>query len=162
MKQTLVGGSVEKASASAGGRKELNGLSFAGSRAAGGSSVSESMEGRDSIDGGSVSGQDGGMDYDLRAVIVHRGGADNGHYTAIRKLQSDNDEAVEAPAGLAREAPDGQGEARTGEHGDKKDEWVYISDEDVEIVSEKKVLSSEAYMLFYRQRISDVFNQGLS
>lgn len=161
MKQALVGGSVEGASSSAVGRKELNGLPNGGSRA-GGSSVSESVEGRDSMDGGSVSGQDGGMDYDLRAVIVHRGGADSGHYTAFRKLESNHEEAMEAPAGLARRAPRGRGEGESGEHGAGKEEWVYISDEDVETVSEKKVLSSEAYMLFYRQRISDVFNQGLS
>ena len=158
IKQALVGGSVEGASTSAGGRKDLNGLPNGGSRA-GGSSVSESVEGRDSMDGGSVSGHDGGMDYDLRAVIVHRGGADSGHYTAFRKLESNHGEA---PTELAREAPHEQGEGGKGEQGAGKEEWVYISDEDVETVSEKKVLSSEAYMLFYRQRISDVFNQGLS
>lgn len=158
VKQALVGGSVEGASASAGGRKELNGLPNRGSRADG-SSVSESVEGRDSMDGGSVSGQDGGMDYDLRAVIVHRGGADSGHYTAFRKLESNHEGA---PAGLARKSPREQGEEGNREHAAEKEEWVYISDEDVETVSEKKVLGSEAYMLFYRQRISDVFNQGLS
>lgn len=161
MKQVLVGGSVEGASASAGGRKELNGLPNGRSRT-GGSSVSESVEGRDSMDGGSVSGQDGGMDYDLRAVIVHRGGADSGHYTAFRKLESNHEEVVEASVRLARKAPHGQGEGEKGGHGAGKEEWVYISDEDVKTVSEKKVLGSEAYMLFYRQRISDVFNQGLS
>lgn len=163
IKQALVGGSVEGASASAGGRKELNSLPTGGTRA-GGSSVSESVEGRDSMDGGSVSGHDGGMDYDLRAVIVHRGGADSGHYTAFRKLGSNHEEVGEAPPGLARKAPheQGEGEGEKGEHGAGKEEWVYVSDEDVETVSEKKVLSSEAYMLFYHQRISDVFNQGLS
>lgn len=163
IKQALVGGSVAGAgvSASAGGRKELNGLPNGGLRA-GGSSVSESVEGRDSMDGGSVSGHDGGMDYDLRAVIVHRGGADSGHYTAFRKLESNHEETVEALPGLARKALHGEGEGEKGGVGAGKEEWVYISDEDVETVSEKKVLSSEAYMLFYRQRISDVFHQGLS
>lgn len=161
VKQALVGGSVEGASASTGGRKELNGLPNGGSRA-GGSSVSESVEGRDSMDGGSVSDHDGGMDYDLRAVIVHRGGADSGHYTAFRKLESNTEEAAEAQAGPKAPHEEGEGEGERGQHGAGKEEWVYISDEDVETVSEKKVLSSEAYMLFYRQRISDVFSQGLS
>lgn len=161
IKQALVGGSVERASTSAGGRKELSGLPNGGSRA-GSSSVSDSIEGRDSMDGGSVSGHDGGMDYDLRAVIVHRGGADSGHYTAFRKLESNDEQAAEAPPGLERRAPEEQGEGEEAEHGAGKEKWVYISDEDVETVSEKKVLNSEAYMLFYRQRISDVFNQGLT
>lgn len=134
-----------------GGRKGLNGLPNGGARTAS-SSVSGSVEGHESMDG-SLSGNEGCMDYDLRAVIVHRGGADSGHYTAFRKLESNQEEAVEAPEGVARvsKAPDG------------KEEWVYISDEDVERgVSESRVLKSQAYMLFYRQRISEVFNQGVS
>lgn len=150
-KQALVGGSAQEAS-TAYSRKELNGLR-SGSGGGGGSSVSGSVEGgRDSNDGGSVSGNDGAMEYDLRAVIVHRGSADSGHYTAFRKVDSDKGEPVEeeVPAGPERvsEAPRGE---RKGGGGGAKKEWVYISDEEVERVSEKRVLSSQAYMLFYRQ-----------
>lgn len=147
-KQPLVGGSVEGANA-VGGRKGLNGLPNVGART-GGSSVSGSVEEQDSMDG-SLSGNEERMDYDLRAVIVHRGGTDSGHYTAFRKLESDQEEAVEAR----------QGHARVSKASDGKEEWVYISDEDVERgVSESRVLKSQAYMLFYRK--AEVFNQGVS
>ncbi|CBJ27154.1 conserved unknown protein [Ectocarpus siliculosus] len=151
-KQALVGGSAQEAS-TAYSRKELNGLRSGSGGSGGGSSVSGSVEGgRDSNDVGSVSGNDGAMEYDLRAVIVHRGSADSGHYTAFRKVDSDKGEPVEeeVPAGSERvsEAPRGE---RKGGGGGANKEWVYISDEEVERVSEKRVLSSQAYMLFYRQ-----------
>ncbi|CAM9302105.1 unnamed protein product [Scytosiphon promiscuus] len=155
-KQALVGGSVDGAHTAA-GRKELNGLGNGGARA-GGSSVSGSVEGRESVDG-SLSGNDGGMDYDLRAVIVHRGSADSGHYTAFRKLVSGEAEAGKPSEGLERvsTAPQAEG-AGEGTAND----WVYVSDEEVERVSERKVLNSQAYMLFYRQRITEAFHQGVS
>ncbi|CAB1113086.1 unnamed protein product [Ectocarpus sp. CCAP 1310/34] len=151
-KQALVGGSAQEASI-AYSRKELNGLRSGSGGSGGGSSVSGSVEGgRDSNDVGSVSGNDGAMEYDLRAVIVHRGSADSGHYTAFRKVDSDKGKPVEeeVPAGPepVSEAP--RGERKVG-GGCAKKEWVYISDEEVERVSEKRVLSSQAYMLFYRQ-----------
>ncbi|CAM9503029.1 unnamed protein product [Ectocarpus sp. 12 AP-2014] len=151
-KQALVGGSAQEAS-TAYARKELNGLRSGSGGGGGGSSVSGSVEGgRDSHDVGSVSGNDGAMEYDLRAVIVHRGSADSGHYTAFRKVDSDKgkpvEEEVSAGSEQVSEAPHGE---REGGRGGAKKEWVYISDEEVERVSEKRVLSSQAYMLFYRQ-----------
>lgn len=159
-KQALVGGSVEGPHTAA-GRKELNGLVTNGGTRAGGSSVEGSVEGRESVDG-SVSGNDGGMNYDLRAVIVHRGSADSGHYTAFRKLVSGEEEQGKGAEGLGRvpTAPQAEGEGE-GE-GAPKNEWVYVSDEEVERVSERKVLNSQAYMLFYRQRITEAFHQGVS
>lgn len=150
LKQILVGGSDERANG-VGGRKELNGLPNGGART-GGSSVSGSVEGQESIDG-SLSGNEGCMDYDLRAVIVHRGGADSGHYTAFRKLESNQKGEAESPERLAR----------VSKASEEEEEWVYISDEDVQRgVSESTVLKSQAYMLFYQQRISEVFSQGVS
>ncbi|CAN0035702.1 unnamed protein product, partial [Ectocarpus fasciculatus] len=136
-KQALVGGSAQEAS-TAYSRKGLNALR---SSSGGGSSVSGSVEGgRDSNDGGSVSGNDGAMEYDLRAVIVHRGSADSGHYTAFRKVDSDRGEPVEeeVPAGPERISEEPRGERKGVGGGGAKKEWVYISDEEVERGSEKR------------------------
>lgn len=158
VKQALVGGSVEGAIAgtSDGGRKRLNGLSngVGAARASGGSS--ESVRRRDS-GGGSLSGREG-VDYDLRAVIVHQGSADNGHYTAFRKLESGEEgpASTEAAAGLgvAQQALRGRGGAR-------EEDWVDISDETVKRVSVRDVLASQAYMLFYRRRRPEAYCSGL-
>lgn len=88
-------------------------------------------EGVADIVGGNVSTAEGGTrkgdkTYDLRAVIVHEGGADGadrGHYTAFRNLSSSDDGA-----------------------------WVSLSDETVKRVNVEEVLRSQAYMLFYRRR----------
>lgn len=140
VKQTLVGGSVEKANAGAsdGGRKELGGLPNGGPRAMGGG-ANGSIRGRGSTDGNDSRKE--GVEYDLRAVIVHQGSADSGHYTAFRKLESSPE---------ARES---------GEDG--QEDWVDISDETVNRVSQRAVLASQAYMLFYRRRKEGLYGQGL-
>jgi len=58
--------------------------------------------------------------YLLRAVVVHFGSKDGGHYTAYC---------------LVQESPTRK--------------WAYFSDEKVEYVEESRVLSSQAFMLFY-------------
>jgi ubiquitin C-terminal hydrolase len=68
-----------------------------------------------------------GIMYELCAVIQHHGGAVGGHYTTYRKVSSD-------------------------ESGEEEATWVHASDLDVEEVSISKVLSCEAYLLFYERK----------
>lgn len=157
-KQALVGGSVEGAStaASSDGRKGAPFANGAGVVRPGGGGVAGA---RDSVDG-SVEGNKG-VDYDLNAVIVHQGSADNGHYTAFRKLEAGQEGAAglgEAAAGLAG-ATDQALRGRAGDSG--KGDWVDISDETVKRVSVRNVLASQAYMLFYRRRRPEAYCEGL-
>lgn len=155
-KQALVGGSVDgssSASASEGVRKVLNGLpnSTAGMRAGGRSSGN--IRGHD-FAFGRVPGKQG-VDYDLKAVIVHQGGANTGHYTAFRKLESgEEDSRSEATEMAHQPAPRGRGAQGEGD-------WVDISDETVRRVSVRHVLASQAYMLFYRRRIAQAYCQDV-
>lgn len=158
-KQALVGGSVEGASAAASsdGGKVPNGFGHGAGVVRTGAGASGIARGRDSADG-SVSGNEG-VDYDLRAVIVHQGSADNGHYTAFRKLELGEEGGTgleEAAAGLG--AAD---RALRGGTGAGKEDWVDISDETVKRVSVRNVLASQAYMLFYRRRRPEAYCQGL-
>ena len=60
--------------------------------------------------------------YKLMAVIVHMGTVDDGHYVTYRRFQT--------------------------EHASN---WLYTSDELVEVATRDQVLSSCAYMLFYER-----------
>lgn len=80
------------------------------------------------------------FDYDLRAVIVHHGDADSGHYTTYALLDVDEKEEGRA----SRES-----ESDTGDILSPGRKWMHFSDENVVEVSEQEVLSSEAYLLFY-------------
>lgn len=64
--------------------------------------------------------------YDLRAVVVHQGGAHSGHYITYRLVEDCKAE-------------------------ENRNVWVRASDEDVSEVDESVVLSAEAYLLFYEQ-----------
>ncbi|CAM9210673.1 unnamed protein product [Choristocarpus tenellus] len=77
-------------------------------------------------------GRVSGGTYNLCAVIVHHGSANGGHYAAFRRL-------------------DKVGEQSNSSQGHR---WVSVSDEDVRLVKEKDVLSSEAYMLFYTKAMA--------
>lgn len=129
-KQALVGGSVEGAGGGApdGSGKALSGLANGAHGTRPGGFSNGAILGSDRSDE-SMSGQEG-VEYHLKAVIVHHGGSDSGHYTAFRKLE--------------------RNEAGQSSAGDGKD-WVDISDETVRRASEREVLASQAYMLFYRQ-----------
>lgn len=136
----LPGGSVESTetgpttdtTATEGGRKRINGLEELRS------SVNGSNGGGSSL---SVAG------YDLRAVIVHHGGAEGGHYTAFRNLATPAD-------GIGSTSDGGGGmmditQSRLGLRRPQDDVWVSLSDETVKTVSVSEVLKSQAYMLFY-------------
>lgn len=87
------------------------------------------------------------VEYDLRAVIVHHGGAEGGHYTAFRNLATSAD-------GIGSTSDGGGGmigitQSRLGLRRPQDDVWVSLSDETVKTVSVSEVLKSQAYMLFY-------------
>ena len=78
------------------------------------------------------SGEDAGACvYELYGLVEHHGSMSGGHYVAY----------------VAEGAADGEGgdEARSGR------QWYYFSDTQVKPVDEAKVLSREAYILFYRR-----------
>ncbi len=67
----------------------------------------------------------GNLWYALRAVIVHHGSHMGGHYTAYRRIDTDNS------------LPEGK--------------WIYASDDHVRECSIKEVLGASAYILIYDQ-----------
>lgn len=76
-------------------------------------------------------------EYNLRAVIVHHGDANTGHYTTYALL--------DAPGPtLSSSAESSYSEIST-----RNKRWMHFSDEKAVPVSQDEVLASEAYMLFY-------------
>ncbi|KAJ6825710.1 ubiquitin carboxyl-terminal hydrolase 27 isoform X2 [Iris pallida] len=70
--------------------------------------------------------------YRLTSVVEHYGIPGSGHYAVYRRLESD----------LGAGASMGPSEA-------VNQQWVYVSDDEVSVVSEEAVLSAEASLLFY-------------
>ncbi|XP_030060144.1 ubiquitin carboxyl-terminal hydrolase 16 isoform X2 [Microcaecilia unicolor] len=81
--------------------------------------------------------------YSLYGIVEHSGTMRSGHYTAYVKVQTPN-----APLSdlVIREIkpPDSSTEPPRGQ-------WFHISDNHVQAVPTKKVLSSQAYLLFYER-----------
>ncbi|NXJ93682.1 UBP16 hydrolase, partial [Corythaixoides concolor] len=81
--------------------------------------------------------------YSLYGVVEHSGTMRSGHYTAYAKMRSMNNHLSDlvlrgqAPQALETEPVKGQ--------------WFHISDTRVQAVSASKVLSSQAYLLFYER-----------
>ncbi|KAM9020903.1 ubiquitin carboxyl-terminal hydrolase 16 isoform 1-T4 [Ara ararauna] len=81
--------------------------------------------------------------YSLYGVVEHSGTMRSGHYTAYAKMRSMNNHLSDlvlrgqAPQALETEPVKGQ--------------WFHISDTHVQAVSASKVLSSQAYLLFYER-----------
>lgn len=148
----LLGGSAEGAMA-LDGRKRVDGLTLKRAMAIGGSTASSIVSGNSSAVSGSVGRE--GVEYDLRAVIVHDGGADAGHYKAFRNLGS----GAEPKKAMkeTRPAPDMLEQTRrvlrrSSSMSDAYEgRWVSLSDETVQAVSAREVLASQAYMLFYKR-----------
>ncbi|PKU42053.1 ubiquitin carboxyl-terminal hydrolase 16 isoform x2 [Limosa lapponica baueri] len=81
--------------------------------------------------------------YSLYGVVEHSGTMRSGHYTAYAKVRSMNNQLSDlvvrgqSPQALETEPVKGQ--------------WFHISDTHVQAVSASKVLSSQAYLLFYER-----------
>ncbi|KAM6382310.1 ubiquitin carboxyl-terminal hydrolase 16 isoform 2-T2 [Alca torda] len=81
--------------------------------------------------------------YSLYGVVEHSGTMRSGHYTAYAKMRSLNNHLSDlvlrgrSPQALETEPVKGQ--------------WFHISDTHVQAVSASKVLSSQAYLLFYER-----------
>ncbi|XP_064326405.1 ubiquitin carboxyl-terminal hydrolase 16 isoform X1 [Phalacrocorax carbo] len=81
--------------------------------------------------------------YSLYGVVEHSGTMRSGHYTAYAKMRSMNNHLSDlvlrgqSPQALETEPVKGQ--------------WFHISDTHVQAVSASKVLSSQAYLLFYER-----------
>ncbi|XP_014793694.1 PREDICTED: ubiquitin carboxyl-terminal hydrolase 16 isoform X1 [Calidris pugnax] len=81
--------------------------------------------------------------YSLYGVVEHSGTMRSGHYTAYAKVRSMNNHLSDlvirgqSPQALETEPVKGQ--------------WFHISDTHVQAVSASKVLSSQAYLLFYER-----------
>ncbi|XP_026703246.1 ubiquitin carboxyl-terminal hydrolase 16 isoform X1 [Athene cunicularia] len=81
--------------------------------------------------------------YSLYGVVEHSGTMRSGHYTAYAKMRSMNNHLSDlvlrgqTPEALETEPVKGQ--------------WFHISDTYVQAVSASKVLSSQAYLLFYER-----------
>lgn len=75
-----------------------------------------------------VSGGDTPFHYALRAVVVHTGSSDSGHYSSYCDVIN----------------------------GDGRRRWMLFSDEHVRDASDNEVLASKAYMLFYERMLFEV------
>ncbi|KAM4771041.1 ubiquitin carboxyl-terminal hydrolase 45 [Rhinophrynus dorsalis] len=82
--------------------------------------------------------------YGLYGIVVHTGSMREGHYTAYVKVRVPSRKGTENisnknSAGL-KDVPIMS-----------SSQWVYVSDTHVQMVSESRVLSSQAYLLFYER-----------
>ncbi|XP_041796870.1 ubiquitin carboxyl-terminal hydrolase 16 isoform X2 [Chelmon rostratus] len=77
--------------------------------------------------------------YSLYGIVEHSGTMRSGHYTAYVKVRP------ECPK------PSSNGFAAEGDAGPPRGSWFHISDTSVQPVSESKVQSCQAYLLFYER-----------
>ncbi|XP_043927322.1 ubiquitin carboxyl-terminal hydrolase 16 isoform X2 [Protopterus annectens] len=81
--------------------------------------------------------------YSLYGVVEHSGSMKSGHYTAFVKVRTPNDRLVDLV--LNQNVP------KTKEAEPQNGNWFHISDSYVQAVPANKVLSSQAYLLFYER-----------
>ncbi|KAM6420088.1 ubiquitin carboxyl-terminal hydrolase 16 isoform 1-T1 [Pluvialis apricaria] len=81
--------------------------------------------------------------YSLYGVVEHSGTMRFGHYTAYAKMRSMNNHLSDLV--LRGQSP------QASETEPVKGQWFHISDTHVQAVSASKVLSSQAYLLFYER-----------
>ncbi|XP_075453633.1 ubiquitin carboxyl-terminal hydrolase 45 isoform X3 [Ascaphus truei] len=83
--------------------------------------------------------------YGLYGIVEHSGSMRGGHYAAYVKIRMPSKKINGNVAGNKNSTglKDGVGAA--------SGQWVYVSDTHVQMVSESRVLSSQAYLLFYER-----------
>lgn len=97
--------------------------------------------------------------YSLYGVVSHSGDLSGGHYVAYvrsRRPSSVTEKFFYEAACLPLREADGtcdnlNGAARDGAGVSQDGEWYYVSDSRVSSISESRVLSAEAYILFYER-----------
>ncbi|XP_066428143.1 ubiquitin carboxyl-terminal hydrolase 16 isoform X1 [Molothrus aeneus] len=80
--------------------------------------------------------------YSLYGVVEHSGTMRSGHYTAYVKMRAMNNHLSDLVL---------RGQSHASETEPVKGQWFHISDTHVQPVSVSKVLSSQAYLLFYER-----------
>ncbi|KAE8602840.1 hypothetical protein XENTR_v10014146 [Xenopus tropicalis] len=82
--------------------------------------------------------------YSLYGIVEHSGSMRGGHYTAYVKIRMPFKKVSEKIPGNKNSV---------GQRGgpELSSQWVYVSDTHVQMVSESRVLSSQAYLLFYEK-----------
>ncbi|XP_045929121.1 ubiquitin carboxyl-terminal hydrolase 16 [Micropterus dolomieu] len=80
---------------------------------------------------------DAQISYSLYGIVEHSGTMRSGHYTGYVKVRPDN--------------PSSNGLAAEGDAKPPRGSWFHISDTSVQPVSESKVQSCQAYLLFYER-----------
>ncbi|PWA32329.1 hypothetical protein CCH79_00012022 [Gambusia affinis] len=82
--------------------------------------------------------------YSLYGIVEHSGSMRGGHYTAYVKVRAPQRRTEQRHKNLS-----GAKEAGSSSQG----QWVYVSDTTVQTVPESRVLSSQAYLLFYEEML---------
>ncbi|KAF6365600.1 ubiquitin specific peptidase 45 [Rhinolophus ferrumequinum] len=83
--------------------------------------------------------------YGLYGIVEHSGSMRGGHYTAYVKVRTPSRKLLEHITGKKNvpglKEPDS----------DSAGQWVHVSDTYVQVVSESRALSAQAYLLFYER-----------
>ncbi|XP_044144937.1 ubiquitin carboxyl-terminal hydrolase 45 isoform X2 [Bufo gargarizans] len=83
--------------------------------------------------------------YSLYGVVEHSGSMKGGHYVAYVKIRMPSKKPFEIISG-------GKNSSVLKDRATSSpSQWVYVSDTHVQVVSESRVLSSQAYLLFYER-----------
>ncbi|MEQ2286810.1 Ubiquitin carboxyl-terminal hydrolase 45, partial [Ameca splendens] len=82
--------------------------------------------------------------YSLYGIVEHSGSMRGGHYTAYVRVRAPQRRTEQRHKNLS-----GAKDASSSSQG----QWVYVSDTTVQTVPESRVLSSQAYLLFYEEML---------
>lgn len=86
--------------------------------------------------------------YSLYGIVEHSGSMRGGHYTAYVKVRAPQRRTEQRHKNLS-----GAKEASSSSSSGSQGQWVYVSDTTVQTVPESRVLSSQAYLLFYEEML---------
>ncbi|XP_037533081.1 ubiquitin carboxyl-terminal hydrolase 45 [Nematolebias whitei] len=82
--------------------------------------------------------------YSLYGIVEHSGSMRGGHYTAYVKVRAPQRKSERRHKNLSGARDAGSS---------SQSQWVYVSDTTVQTVPESRVLSSQAYLLFYEEML---------